>query len=127
MPRSAKNFCKHPGCGVVCDGRFCAQHQQQDPRAERRRAFDRYRGSAASRGYGRRHEKWRKLVLHRDPLCKIAHFCGGIAPSRIADHIIPLNAGGDWSLDNGQGACEPCHDWKTATRDSKFIQEKRGG
>jgi 5-methylcytosine-specific restriction protein A len=86
----------------------CAEHASEDPR----RVHDRERGSAASRGYGRRHEKWRKLILHRDPLCKIARFCDGLAPSVVADHITPLRAGGDYSIENGQGACERCHNWK---------------
>jgi 5-methylcytosine-specific restriction protein A len=76
--------------------------------------YDRERGSAASRGYGRRHESWRKMILARDPLCKIAHFCGGMAPSTVADHVISLRSGGDWAMENGQGACAACHGWKTA-------------
>jgi 5-methylcytosine-specific restriction protein A len=108
MPRSAQRVCCV--CKAACSGRVCEKHASQDPERER----DRWRGSAASRGYGRRHEAWRKLILHRDPLCKIAHFCGGLSPSTVADHIIQLRAGGDWSLENGQGACEPCHNWKRA-------------
>lgn len=108
MPRSAQRICCIPGCGAACSGRTCAKHAQEDPR----RIADRERGSSTARGYGRRHQKWRLLILHRDPLCKIAHFCAGLAPSTIADHVIPLRAGGDWSLENGQGACERCHNWK---------------
>lgn len=31
-----------------------------------------------------------------------------------ADHIVPLADGGDWSDENGQLLCEPCHKAKTA-------------
>jgi 5-methylcytosine-specific restriction endonuclease McrA len=55
------------------------------------------------------------MILARDPLCKIAFFCKGLAPSTEADHIVPLSAGGDWSMRNGQGACHRCHSHKTAT------------
>lgn len=97
------------------------------------------RGSALSarqRGYDARHEKWRKLILHRDPLCRISAFilarfpdckaakrCGGMSPSTIADHIIPLRAGGDFAMSNGQGGCLACHLWKTRYIDLPLIAE----
>ena len=105
---------------------MCAKHAAQDPELER----DRWRGSAASRGYDRRHEKWRLLILHRDPLCKIAHFCGGLAPSTVADHVIPIRDGGDrFSLDNGQGSCESCHNWKRSmeSRKARVARANAGG
>lgn len=125
------------------------------PRASRK-DYDQARGSAASRGYGRRHENWRKLVLHRHPICAIARICGGRAPSTIADHVIPLRsrwldltaeqkarvmgfyragfAALDpeealrnylWSLENGQGSCKPCHEWKTR-EDARMRAESNG-
>jgi 5-methylcytosine-specific restriction protein A len=89
-----------------------------NPRALTQRFLDRRRGSAASRGYGRQHEKWRELILARDPLCLIKHFCQGLAPATIADHVIPVADGGEWTMENGQGACEQCHNWKTATENA---------
>jgi len=121
MPKRAPGVCGKPGCGRLSDSRFCEAHANQDPRLLRRRQFDAARGSAHARGYGRRHEKLRLLILARDPLCRIAHFCDGQAPSTIADHIKPRNAGGEDSMENMQGACERCHNWKTATQDSKFA------
>jgi len=116
MPRAAQRMCVV--CKAPCIGRTCAAHAEQDPERER----DRFRGSASSRGYGRRHEKWRKLILNRDPLCRINVKCSKDlpAPSTVADHIIPLSKGGSWRDDNGQGCCEPCHNWKRS-------QEARGG
>lgn len=125
MPQAAFTICRQQGCGARCAGPYCAKHAGEHPR----RQFDRARGSAASRGYGRRHEKWRKLVLHRDPLCKINKTPGCTAelprPSTIADHVTPVNAGGDWAMENGQGACEPCHNWKTRTIDLPQIEAYR--
>jgi len=49
-------------------------------------------------------------VLARDPVCRICWK----AAATVADHIKPLSRGGDWSLENGQGLCHPCHSRKTA-------------
>jgi 5-methylcytosine-specific restriction endonuclease McrA len=61
----------------------------------------------------------RKIVLARDPLCKIGDVCvrkfGMRMPSTEGDHIEPPSKGGEfWSLDNLQGAC---HDCNSAKRD----------
>jgi 5-methylcytosine-specific restriction endonuclease McrA len=63
------------------------------------------------------------MCLARDPLCIIAYadICNGLAPSRLADHVIPKNAGGEDSLDNLQGACFLCHDRKTKLVDMPLI------
>lgn len=60
------------------------------------------------------------MILARDPLCMIQKLCGrGLgpdrlpAPSTVADHILPLRRGGGWEIENGQGCCKACHDWKT--------------
>jgi 5-methylcytosine-specific restriction enzyme A len=118
MPHRAKRVCCAPGCGALCDGPYCARHAATI--LATRRQIDRQRGSASKRGYGRRHGRWRKMILARDPLCKIAVLCDGTAISTEADHIIPLSRGGDWSMENGQGACHACHSHKTAleTRDA---------
>ena len=96
-----------------------------------RKQFDELRGSAHARGYGRRWRKLRKMVLARDPLCKIQELCGPRAgqpfpaPSRVADHIVPRARGGEDTMENLRGCCKACHDWKTATQDSGFA-ERRG-
>ena len=121
MPRSASRICAEAGCGARCAGIYCEAHGG---------ALKQTRGmrqNSNARGYGWRHQQWRKLILHRDPLCKIGHFCKGYAPSVIADHVVPLRAGGDWSLENGQGACKPCHDWKTRTIDTPRIHSYQAG
>jgi 5-methylcytosine-specific restriction protein A len=99
---------------VLCHTRYCAEHQR-----ETTRAYDRARGSAASRGYGARHRRWRELVLARDPVC-VDPFgdhaaVGEVAPSTDADHIKRIEEGGArFDLANGQGLCATCHGKKTA-------------
>src|ERR1041385_5307504 len=101
MPQRAKRVCRGPGCSDLVDGDYCLRHAHE--RGLAARDFDRRRGSAAKRGYGRRHERWRRMVLARDPLCKIAKLCDGTALSTEADHVVPLSQGGTWELENGQG------------------------
>lgn len=100
MPHAAKHPCPVPGCGKLTNGGQCPEH---------RLASEHARGKTAERGYGEHHRRWRLLILHRDPICKA---CGN-APATEADHIQPLRDGGDWSLENGQGLCKPCHTRKT--------------
>jgi 5-methylcytosine-specific restriction endonuclease McrA len=103
---------------------YCDQHQSL--RSANRLQRDKERGSAHHRGYNSTHRKWRSLVLHRDPLCRIKQICGGFAASTEADHIVPISkAGARFDLANGQGACKACHAHKTATEDSCFANRKR--
>ncbi len=82
----------------------CPMHKRQH-----QQAYERTRGTAAERGYGAEHRKWRAAVLARDPLCK---GCGR-ERSTFADHIIPLKQGGaKLDLRNGQGLCNHCHQVK---------------
>ena len=79
------------------------------------------RESAAKRGYGRMHRRWRQMVLHRHPLCTRCHR----APATIADHVIPWQDGGPkYALDNGTGLCLPCHNAKTH---EDVARRKAGG
>jgi 5-methylcytosine-specific restriction protein A len=129
MPTAAMHVCQRPGCGALCVNRYCNDHLFADSRKLARQAYDEKRGSSASRGYGRFHQNWRLQIIARDPLCKINIMCDKNlpAPSTDADHVVALDAGGDWSLENGQGSCHACHSYKTATRDSNFIRKRAPG
>ncbi len=105
MPDAPLSPCRHPGCPARQKGPYCDAHKQ-----EKWQPYDRARGTPASRGYDARHRKWRAVILARDPICKICDE----AESVIADHILPVEDGGDWSLENGQGVCRGCHNKKTA-------------
>jgi hypothetical protein len=54
----------------------------------------------------------RDLLVARDERCRTP-WCG--APIRHADHVVPVDAGGQTSEANGQGLCEACNHTKQAT------------
>ena len=60
----------------------------------------------------RKVERWARLVKDRCGWrCQVC----GLAGRLEADHIIPLEDGGDpWDLANGQSLCHTCHSEKTA-------------
>ena len=114
-PYSPHSQCSQPGCPATVRRGYCAKHTRA------RDADDRdARGTSTQRGYGARHRKWRKLVLHNDPKCVtcLAKHPEVVRPSIVADHIVPLDPkhplDGDWSIENGQGLCHTCHSVKTA-------------
>lgn len=101
---------------------------------ERKALFDRKRGNAASRGYGRAWRKRRmRLVIERGSVC--AH-CGcdvvlsekeAIGSIRVAhlDHEVSRRDGGSDDDDNLQVLCNVCHSRKTAKEDSDFAKRAR--
>lgn len=123
MPQRAPTPCRHPGCpNLVPSGAgraYCEQHQR-----ERQRRYDAERGSAAQRGYDATWRRLRKMVLARRPLCEdpfgIHEQHGEVVASEEVDHIVPLSAGGDNSLDNLQALCKSCHSRKTAAEDGRW-------
>ena len=118
MAVRAKSICPGIRCGALVEKPgLCASC-----RASRSRAHDRVRGSAASRGYGALHRRWRAAILARDVICQDPHkrHVGHIEPATVADHVVPLARGGSWDLSNGMGMCGPCHNFKTAKHDGGF-------
>ena len=103
--------CAKPGCPRGTYGRYCDGHARQESRR-----YERQRGTSAQRGYGGQWRQIRKLMLLRDPICKIC----GQAPSTEADHKIPRRQGGPDTMENLQGACKPCHSRKTAVSDGRW-------
>ena len=70
------------------------------------------RPSAARRGYGKEHWRWRAAVLRRDRNCR---GCGAPGSKHDhADHIVPKSKGGaPYDVANGQRLCPTCHNgWK---------------
>lgn len=81
-----------------------------------RKTKDRARGTAAQRGYGRSHRRFRRGVLTRDPVCVLCL----LEPSVEADHW-PLSRreleqrGMDPNDPrHGRGLCHRCHSSETA-------------
>ena len=110
MPRAMKP-CSTPGCPELIP------HGTSRCEACATQA-DRRRGTATDRGYtGRGHQRFRRKVLDRDPICVIAD-C--MAPATVADHwplsrrelidrgLDPNNPGA------GRGLCKRHHDEHTA-------------
>lgn len=104
--------CAHPGCHAASYMPYCEKHSKV-----------RQRVSPSKRGYGRRHERWRRLVLQVDPVCHWPLPDGRrcLEPATIADHIKPRAEYPELAYDvgNGHGVCQRHHNTKTA-------EEKRG-
>jgi len=62
------------------------------------------------------------MVLSRDPMCR-TEGCGN--PSTVADHIVPLEQGGENTFENLQGLCASCHNRKTAKYDGGFGKKRK--
>ena len=73
--------------------------------------YDRRRGTACQRGYGRRWQKVRSIQLARRPLCAECDRAGHIVPATEVHHIrdrkqCPALA---YDLDNLESLCKSCH------------------
>ena len=84
--------------------------------ADVKRALDRQRPSASSRGYGAKWRRARLAFLAQHPLCASCQTAGRLVPATIVDHVVPHR--GDqklfWDESNWAPACKRCHDAKTA-------------
>jgi 5-methylcytosine-specific restriction enzyme A len=131
MPTRALRPCRNPGCPNDHD---CPVHVKAkfEFTKEAKRKFDKDRQQDPHRKIYKT-AAWRRVreaVLQRDPLCTIAKKCverfGTAVASEVVDHRIPIRSGGDaWDMNNLQGACQTCHNWKTATEDSNFARKKQ--
>ena len=61
--------------------------------------------------------EWRKLralQMERQPLCEECERKGVATVARVADHVVPINQGGEpLNLDNLQSLCHTCHNRKS--------------
>lgn len=101
---------------------YCESHT--DACKQQSRAIERWRGSAASRGYDYAWQKVRKQALERDNhLCVECLKHDRITPATDVDHIVPFEGLDDplrLDLDNLQSLCRSCHNIKTP------AQQRRG-
>lgn len=114
MARAPK-VCAHPGCTNLTTTGRCTQH----PRPH---------------GWGRgnprtstpQHRAWRRQVLDRAGWwCQIQYPGICVGHATIADHIVATAFGGpEYDLDNGQAACRPCHNRKSAI-EGNLAKERR--
>lgn len=114
--------CRHPGCGVLVPGGYCAAHQ---PPKEDRRSTE----SQAWRWmYGT--EDWKLLrgdQLLREPFCRECAVRGVRRRATDVDHI--RDHKGDWAVftdpGNLESLCHSCHSRKTARELWQNRREKR--
>lgn len=90
------------------------------------------RPSSARRGYDRTWRRLRRMVLSGAPLCAMCRQNGFEVPATQVDHIVPLRAGGDNSLENLQALCIAHHSQKTGkaqftTKGTKGTKDGNGG
>lgn len=77
---------------------------------------DRWRGSAASRGYDAQWRKFRKAWLDANPLCVECRKAGRDTLATDVDHIVPHRGDMElfWQEGNHQSLCGRCHKAKSA-------------
>ena len=85
------------------------------------------RGSAHSRGYGRKWREARLGYLARHPLCVHCLAKGLVEAATEVDHIEPHR--GDmvkfWNAEMWEALCKPCHSKKTVKEDGGFGRERK--
>lgn len=112
MATRPPTVCSYPGCTELVRGMGRCDRHRRRMRSE----SDQRRGSAASRGYGRRWRKAAATFLAEHPLCAACQVEGRCEAAVVVDHVVPHR--GDvtlfWDIGNWQGLCKRHHDRKTA-------------
>jgi 5-methylcytosine-specific restriction protein A len=110
MPSRPQRPCKRPGCPALVDKGYCEAH------AESAKSYDKYRGTAGSRGYDSDWKRVRIEALKRDRyLCLHCLAKGIVTPAKDVDHILTVKTH-PWLrlvLSNLQSLCRACHVKKT--------------
>ncbi|MFE4525431.1 HNH endonuclease signature motif containing protein [Cytobacillus firmus] len=108
--------CGELRCPNLTRERYCENHKRSS------NDYDKYRGSAAQRGYDGKWRKARSTYLIKHPFCVECEKVGVIVPANEVDHIIPHK--GDkklfWDSTNWQPLCKLHHSRKTAKENGGF-------
>ena len=123
MPLRAKRPCNKPGCPGLTDSKFCTVHEPLGNQQNTER--ERWRGTAASRGYDADWQRVRLEALKRDKyLCQNCLKNDRITPATMVDHIIPIivNPALRLVIENLQSLDDQCHAIKTAEDRKKYPQ-----
>jgi 5-methylcytosine-specific restriction protein A len=121
MPQRAKRPCEQSGCPALVESGYCEVHAK--PAAQQ---HERWRGSAASRGYD---SAWQRLAAahkRKHPLCVDCLKQGRVTAVEEVDHVIPFKGKDDpLRLDpkNLQSLCGSHHRAKTAQQ--RALKESR--
>src|SRR4030095_1381560 len=81
------------------------------------------RQSAAKRGYDRRWQRLRLMVMREEPLCYYCQLFSITTASTSVDHRIPKSRGGTDDRTNLCGCCKNCNDRKQDMTSDEFIQQ----
>ena len=83
--------------------------------APTRQGFDRWRGSAAERGYDHDWTQVRTQKIRRDPLCEDCLLEGQTTPADEVDHVVPIKKDPSLRLvmSNLRSLCKSHHQRKT--------------
>lgn len=89
MPPRPPKPCKKPGCRALTQEKngYCEAHQAIAADKELQLSYNRFRGSASSRGYDARWRKIREQILRDEPLCRHCKDNGRISPATHLHHI----------------------------------------
>ncbi|GAB6990868.1 HNH endonuclease [Paenibacillus pini] len=116
MPSSANKPCSRQGCNKLTRERFCDDHTKD------KHQYDRYRGTAAQRGYDSRWRKARLGYLQKHPLCVYCFKVDKLTEATVVDHIKPHKGDKElfWNSSNWQSLCASCHSFKTVKEDGGY-------
>ncbi|MHA6768093.1 HNH endonuclease signature motif containing protein [Sphingobium ummariense] len=81
--------------------------------------------SRHQRGYGRAHERMRAHLLATVAICEACARKGITTPGVIADHIVPLAAGGTSVRENYQLLCRECDRAKLSADNGRVAHKRR--
>jgi len=117
MPFAAPHPCKVRGCPGLTHGRYCDAHVSTRLNERRNTGrSNRWRDSAAARGFAYLWRKVSKAYLREHPFCADPHKLHGVVVVLATEvhHIIDLADGGANDEANLQALCKPCHSRITA-------------
>lgn len=72
-------------------------------------------------------QKARKVILSKEPFCRMCRERGVLTIATDVDHIIPLKVDQSLALaeDNLQPLCKACHNAKTKEDEKKYFLEEK--
>lgn len=112
MALAPSKMCAHPGCSAraMPGENRCAPHLdvQRQKESERQEQYDRRRGTAKSRGYGKEWRKVRDAKLRKEPLCYICRHEGRTTAAAVVHHRDENQYNND--DDNLMSLCRECHE-----------------
>jgi 5-methylcytosine-specific restriction protein A len=109
MPMKPLRPCLHIGCPELVQSGYCINHIQDA------HMYDRYRGTAAERGYNNVWVKFRIRYLRVHPLCVDCLKSDRVTPATDVHHVCKLRDGGDrLDANNCMSLCHKHHSERTA-------------